>query len=97
MQIDHINGDRLDNKMSNLRICARLENNKNVKAHDDGVVGHLGISLHKPGVYRVRIMRNGKNHHIGLFQSLDAAVAARQKAELELHGEFSSYASRSAN
>jgi hypothetical protein len=96
LQIDHINGDRLDNRIANLRLAQRIENNKNVKTHQDNSTGHLGISEHKPGIYRVRIMKDGKNHHIGLFSSLTEAVAARRNAELDLHGEFSSYASRSS-
>jgi hypothetical protein len=39
-------------------------------------------------------MKNGKNMHIGLFASIEQAVEARRKAELEFHGDFSSHASR---
>lgn len=95
LQVDHINGVRLDNRFCNLRLAERIENNKNVKAHCDNSTGYLGICEHTPGVYRVRIMAGGKNYHVGLFKSLQEAVAARRKAELEFHGEFSSYASRS--
>jgi hypothetical protein len=96
LQVDHINGNRLDNRFCNLRAAERLDNNKNVKAHDDNKSGHLGITEHKPGIWRARIMKNGKNMHLGLFPSIEQAVEARRKAELEYHGEFSSYASRSA-
>lgn len=95
LQVDHINGDRLDNRFCNLRAAKRIDNNKNVKAHSDGKCGELGITEHKPGVWRARIMQNGKNMHIGLFSSIEEAVEARRKAELEFHGEFSSHASRS--
>jgi hypothetical protein len=94
LQVDHINGNRLDNRFCNLRIAERIDNNKNVKVHRDNKCGHLGITQHKPGVWRARIMKNGKNMHIGLFASIEQAVEARRKAELEFHGDFSSHASR---
>lgn len=75
--VDHINGDGLDNRRSNLRICTQSENLMNRRA--------LGISFHKAaGKWTASIKIRGKKHHLGCFVSRDDALAARRNAE-ELH------------
>lgn len=91
--VDHINGDRLDNRRENLRLATRQQNSMN-KRMGSGISssGHTGVypsgSLKKP--WKARIMKDGVYHHLGLFKTKDEAVHARMKAEIQMFGEFSS-------
>lgn len=86
-QIDHINLNPLDNRLSNLRQCSHAENMRNVKIRKNNSTGYKGVHIHQ-GKYRAGIRFNGKTHHLGLFATaLEAAKAYDDKA-IELHGEF---------
>lgn len=64
--IDHINGNKLDNRKSNLRICTQAENNRNRKVDD--IKGYKGIR-YTSGNYTVRVA----NDTIGTYSDLEAA------------------------
>lgn len=90
--IDHINGDKLDNRRANLRVVSpglnqvnRHELNKNNSSGVRGVQ-RTGQSQIRP--WRAQITANRKNYHLGLFATKDEAVAARRAAEVELYGEL---------
>lgn len=87
-QLDHKNGDRSDNRIANLRECSKAENSRNVKPRSaSGVVG-----VHPHGArWRSQIRVAGRNKHLGLFDSINAAAAARRAAELSHHGAFASH------
>lgn len=87
-EIDHINGNRSDNRISNLRAATRNENNHNCTVRKDSTTGVKGVSVHR-GRYIARVRVNGKRCHIGCFGTIDEAALAVQKARLELHGDFS--------
>ena len=76
-QIDHINGDRDDNRIVNLRIVSSKQNNQNRKIHRDGRL--LGCTYHewrnKPWQARIRI--GGTQKHLGYYYT-----------ELEAHGAY---------
>ena len=92
--VDHINGNKLDNRRSNLRICTCKENLRNVSASKNNKTGHLGISLTKFGRYRARIMVDGKEIRLGNYVNLEDAIKARKKAEIKYFGEYSPTLSR---
>jgi hypothetical protein len=80
--IDHINGEKDDNRPSNLRVATPLQNSWNRR-------DVAGVTLHKgTGKYQVQFRRDGKTFYIGLFASRDAARVASEKAALELFGEW---------
>lgn len=81
--IDHINGNRTDQRISNLRNVSVEENNRNrasVKGKKNGCTGVYWCHTHQR--YRARIKVNGKNIHIGYFNTINEAREERKKAEL---------------
>jgi hypothetical protein len=89
MQTDHINGDRLDNRRENLRICTNAENMRNSKKHKNNTSGFKGVSRCKDcNRWRAYINCDNDRHNLGLFLNpVDAAYAYDTKA-IELFGEF---------
>lgn len=85
-QIDHINGNRADNRIANLRLATRLRNSRNLKIRTSNTSGYPGVSLIKStGRWRAYI-GDGKGSYIqlGCYSSYEDAVAARKQAEKEL-------------
>jgi hypothetical protein len=88
LYIDHINGDRLDNRRSNLRICTHAENQRNRKA-TVGSSKYKGVGFFKRDrKWAARIRFNSKLIHLGYFDNEIDAAKAHDKAARELHGEF---------
>jgi hypothetical protein len=82
-EIDHINGNRADNRIANLRIATRSQNCANKK-------GVSGVTWHKrQKKWHARIKRHGQLHHIGSFSTYEEALAARNSAHASVFGEFS--------
>lgn len=85
--VDHINGNKLDCRRSNLRYVSRSINAHNSNA-SWGSVSQRGVSLHRStGKYRAYITVNAIRHDLGCFTSVDDAVTARQEAEVRLVGK----------
>lgn len=87
MDTDHINGDKLDNRRSNLRICTHAQNGANRGPQKNGSSGYKGVSYHCKK-WRVQICINGKTKRLGGFNSLLDAAKAYDKAARKYHGEF---------
>lgn len=84
--IDHINGDKADNRMSNLREAWHDENCQNQrKAHSHNKAGILGVSLRADGKYSAEIMVDGKRRYLGRYATAKDAESAYLKAKQELH------------
>jgi hypothetical protein len=86
-QIDHINCERSDNRIANLRPCNDKLNHQNVvRAHKDSTSGKLGAYCYgKKGRFRSRIMVDGKAQHLGCFDSIEAAHKAYVAAKAQIH------------
>jgi len=90
--VDHINGDRSDNRLSNLRRVTRTENLRNRKSSNVGKNEVCGVSYAaKHNKYRAYVGVDGKQVHLGWFDDMADAVAARQNANIvygftERHG-----------
>ena len=86
LEVDHINGDMFDCRRTNLRLCTHAQNQQN-KNKKRTTIGFKGIRRHHHR-WVARIIKNGKEFHIGSFINEEqAAVAYNQKAK-ELFGEF---------
>lgn len=79
-EIDHIDGDRVNNRIDNLRACTRQENMRNLSVKSDNKSGVTGVGRNKRnGKWRVRIYQNGKETSYGEFVSFEDAVEARKQ------------------
>lgn len=83
-EVDHINGDRSDNKWANLRDVTSRENGRNKTLRKDNKSGVQGVHWYKAyGKWQVTIRGEGGSIHLGYFSKLEDAAAARADAELE--------------
>ena len=86
-QIDHINRNRSDNRIENLREVTNKQNHQNKSKRSDNTSGHTGVYWHKQkSKWRARIKHNQKLIHLGLFATIEEAVAARKAGELRYWG-----------
>ena len=91
--IDHINGNKLDNRIENLREATVQQNNMNAKTKVTNKSGVKGVSWHPLGnKWMVRIMINGKDKYFGMYEDLEFATLVAQEARNKLHGEFARHA-----
>jgi lambda repressor-like predicted transcriptional regulator len=93
--VDHINGNRLDNRRENLRICTQHENNRNIWKPDQNRSGYKGVSFDaRRSQWRARIKdQNGKEKWLGYFDTPEVAYGAYCAAAKECHGEFANLGS----
>lgn len=83
--VDHLNGDKLDNRLLNLRIVPQAENNKNKRRLSNNTSGVTGVTFcPSRGKWEAYIKLGGKKQRLGYFASIDMARAARQAAASEL-------------
>jgi hypothetical protein len=88
-EIDHINRDRSDNRMANLRLATRGQNNMNTGLRSDNKSGHTGITWHKgSNKWRATIHHNGKQIQVGMFDTIEEAAKAYSEAAAKLYGDF---------
>lgn len=89
IQIDHINGNRLDNRRENLRFCTNAENGKNRKISKNNTSKFKGVFFYKKGnSWRSMIRVDGRRIFLGDFGSAEAAYEAYCKASSEFHKNF---------
>lgn len=89
LEVDHIDGDRLNNRRSNLRPATHSENGRNRPGQSNNRSGAKGVSWHKArGKWQVHIKTDGQKRYLGLFNTVaEAAEVYRVAAELQ-HGRF---------
>jgi hypothetical protein len=84
-EIDHVNRDSLDNRIANLRDVSQSENARNRPQQANSTSGVKGVYWHKASQrWQAQIAVNGKQIHLGLFDTLDEAARARFIAEARL-------------
>lgn len=85
--IDHIDGDGCNNRISNLRVATQAKNIQNLrKSHKDSVTGYLGTTFDKSrGLYMALIRAHGRNVYLGRFKTPEEAHHAYLNAKRQLH------------
>lgn len=87
--LDHINGNYLDNRIENLRPATHSENMRNSKLRTDNNSGVKGVYWCKiRNLWKVQIWANGKQQYIGKFKELKDAAAAAIDFRLKNHKNF---------
>lgn len=87
--VDHVDGDRLNNRRSNLRLANFSTNGMNRKRSSSNTSGYKGVSWHKhKRRWQAKIKLNGKTTHLGYFYSAKRAHSAYCLAAEQYHGEF---------
>jgi hypothetical protein len=86
-EIDHVDGDRRNNRISNLRDVSISKNRQN-RPRFDNSTGFKGVHRRKDGIYFAQIQADGVVHHLGTFRTPEDAHLAYAAKARELHGEF---------
>lgn len=87
--VDHINGNTLDNRRCNLRICTQKENARNRKPNTNKTVKSKGVDFQKRSeTYRARIRVNYVHIYLGDFQTEQEAAEAYRQASEKYHKGF---------
>jgi hypothetical protein len=84
--VDHANGDKLDNRRKNLRLCDYRENNRN--SRPKGASGFKGVNQTKWGKWEARIRTDKERLHLGYFDTAEQAATAYDAAAIIHHGTF---------
>ena len=81
--IDHIDGDKTNNTISNLRVVSPETSNRNMPTPKDNTSGHIGVSwsVHAD-MWLARINHKRKTINLGYFKDFEDAVSARKQAEV---------------
>ena len=85
--LDHINQDKADNRICNLRPATASQNKANVKVRSDSTTGLKGVKPYRDK-FRATITEHGKRYHLGTFNSAIEAHCAYKGASIIMFGEF---------
>jgi hypothetical protein len=92
LEVDHINGNGLDNRRCNLRLCNKQQNQWNRRKSEYGSNRFRGVKYRADARLKrkwvAQITYKGKHIHIGVFQTEQQAVIAWNQKAKELYGEF---------
>jgi hypothetical protein len=84
--IDHVDGNKLNNAIRNLREANQSENAQNTRRPKNNTSGVTGVSWHgQIGKWFAYVRANGRRHSAGCFESFEEAIAARHALKAKLH------------
>jgi hypothetical protein len=87
--VDHIDNDRTNNNINNLRWVSNQENSMNRSMKSNNTSGYKGVCFHKnTNKWQARIMINGKQKHLGRFTNKEDAIEIRKRKAKEVFGEY---------
>lgn len=88
-ELDHINGDKLDNRRSNLRIVTHQQNAYNQRRRRTNTSGYIGVShTRELGSYEAYIHHQGRKYHLGIYNDPISAATARDGVARILFGDY---------
>jgi hypothetical protein len=89
LEVDHINGDKLDNRKINLRLVTRQQNALNLSLAKNNKSGFKGVSwCNSSRKWKATIAYKRQRYHLGFFNTPEEAYATYCEASERLHGEF---------
>lgn len=86
--IDHINRDKTDNRIANLRLATVAQNNANRGVMATNTHGDKGVTKLPSGKWQAQIQSNRKSKYLGCFAEKADAIAAYEKAAIQAFGDF---------
>jgi len=90
--VDHINGDTLDNRKANLRICTNAENIRNSRKYSTNASGFKGVSyIAWRNKWASKITFNYKKHFLGYYDTKEEAFEAYKAKAKEFFGEYARF------
>jgi hypothetical protein len=90
--IDHINGDKHDNRIANLREATNQQNCLNKKLNKNNTSGIKGVSWYKPSKkWYAQLSINGKIKNLGYFEDIELAELVVKEAREKYHGDFANH------
>ncbi len=90
--VDHINGNKRDNRRSNLRLATYSGNTSNSKKRITNTSGYKGVTWHKQcQKWQASVKKDGKGYYLGLFDDPREAHKAYRIKAVELFGEFARF------
>ena len=87
LEVDHIDSNKTNNRIQNLRLATRSQNIANTPKHSNNTSGFKGVRA-RHGKWVAQIVVNGKNHHLGTYTDITVAAAIYAFASELAHGEF---------
>jgi len=89
--VDHINQDKADNRISNLRVCTKSDNAANSKKRKDNTSGYKGVCFNKKlGLWMARVQKDGRVVSTEYFKSASEAAESYRRNAQKAFGEFAS-------
>lgn len=86
-EIDHIDGNGINNRRSNLRFCSRSENMRNISVRKDSLTGYKCVARSGRKWYAY-ISVNGRRQYLGIFPNRELAALAYNQAAIKYRGDF---------
>lgn len=87
--IDHIDGDKLNNRVSNLRFCSQAENSRNQTLKRNNTSGYKGVSIiRSTKKWATQVKIDYKKYYFGCYDTAEEAASIYDTVALQLHGEF---------
>lgn len=88
-ELDHVNGNRSDNRVRNLRQCSRSENLQNACTRRDSQSGVKGVRWHQSKQrWQPRVKHQGKQLYLGYYRDMEFADLVAREARDKYHGEY---------
>ena len=92
MFVDHVNGNPLDNRKENLRVCSNAENIRNSRKYSTNQSGYKGVSfVERKKKWAAKITFNYKKYFLGYFKTKEEAFEAYKSKAKEFFGEFARF------
>ena len=84
--LDHIDGNRLNNRIENLRPCSNQQNMFNLEGR--ATSGIKGVTLTRHGTWQAQLSINGRNRYLGVYKTIEEAGEIVRQAREKHHGNF---------